>query len=70
RLGPADDDQCRRFINLVDEFYDRRVKLVIAAEAPPHELYTGTRLSFEFDRTISRLHEMQSHEYLAAEHRP
>ena len=70
RLGPADDDQCRRFINLVDEFYDRRVKLVIAAEAPAHELYTGTRLSFEFDRTISRLHEMQSHEYLAAEHRP
>ena len=70
RLGPADDDQCRRFINLVDEFYDRRVKLVIAAEAPAHELYTGTRLSFEFDRTVSRLHEMQSHEYLAAEHRP
>lgn len=70
RLGPTDDDQCRRFINLVDEFYDRSVKLVIAAEAPAHELYTGTRLSFEFDRTISRLHEMQSHEYLAAEHRP
>jgi len=70
RLGPADDDQCRRFINLVDEFYDRRVKLVIAAEAPAHELYTGSRLSFEFDRTVSRLREMQSHDYLAAEHRP
>lgn len=69
-LGAAQDDQCRRFINLVDEFYDRNVKLVIAAEAPATELYRGERLSFEFDRTISRLHEMQSHDYLAAEHRP
>ena len=69
-LHAAQDDQCRRFINLVDEFYDRNVKLVIAADAPAIELYRGERLSFEFDRTISRLHEMQSHEYLAAEHRP
>jgi cell division protein ZapE len=70
RLGPADDDQCRRFINLVDEFYDRNVKLVVAAEALPTDLYSGTRLSFEFERTISRLQEMQSHDYLAAPHRP
>ncbi|MEE4278833.1 MAG: cell division protein ZapE [Halieaceae bacterium] len=70
RMGPREDDQCRRLINLVDEFYDRNVKLVIAAEALPMDLYSGTRLAFEFERTISRLQEMQSHEYLAAPHRP
>lgn len=70
KMDSAKDDQCRRFINLVDEFYDRNVKLVVAAEAPAHALYSGTRLSFEFERTVSRLHEMQSHEYLALEHRP
>jgi cell division protein ZapE len=43
---------------------------VIAAEAPAPELYTGTRLAFEFQRTVSRLQEMQSHEYLSLEHRP
>lgn len=69
-LGANQEDQARRFVNLVDEFYDRHVKLVIAAEAPAAELYRGTRLVFEFDRTISRLYEMQSHEYLALEHRP
>ncbi len=64
------DDQARRFINLVDEFYDRNVKLIISAEAGISELYLGGNLSFEFDRTVSRLLEMQSHEYLAREHRP
>jgi len=70
RMDARHDDQCRRFINLVDEFYDRNVKLVIAAETAAVDLYTGSRLSFEFDRTVSRLHEMQSHDYLAAQHRP
>jgi cell division protein ZapE len=69
-LDASRDDQCRRFINLVDEFYDRHVKLVIAAAAPPEALYSGTRLAFEFQRTVSRLREMQSAEYLALEHRP
>jgi len=64
------DDQARRFINLVDEFYDRNVKLVLAAAVPLGELYRGQRLQFEFERTKSRLLEMQSHEYLAREHRP
>lgn len=64
------DDAARRFINLVDEFYDRCVKLIISADAPIHELYQGKRLAFEFQRTQSRLLEMQSHEYLAREHRP
>ena len=64
------DDQARRFINLVDEFYDRNVKLVLAAAKPLLELYSGGRLEFEFQRTISRLQEMQSFEYLAREHKP
>ena len=54
------DDRTRRFINLIDVFYDRKVKLVVSAENPPDEIYTGTRLSFEFRRTVSRLKEMQS----------
>lgn len=64
------DDQARRFVNMVDEFYDRNVKLVLAAQKPLLELYQGGQLEFEFQRTISRLQEMQSHDYLAREHRP
>lgn len=67
---PELDDQARRFINLVDEFYDRNVKLVLAAAKPLAELYGGGRLAFDFQRTVSRLQEMQSYEYLAREHRP
>src|SRR5690606_20005629 len=63
------ENQARRFIALVDEFYDRRVKLILSAEAPIAELYRGEKLSHEFERTRSRLMEMQSHEYLAAAHR-
>ncbi len=69
-LGRAKDDQARRFVNLVDEFYDRQVKLVISAELPLAELYSTGKLDFEFQRTVSRLLEMQSHEYLARPHRP
>ena len=64
------DDQVRRFINMIDEFYDRNVKVIISADAPIHELYSGGRLNFEFERTESRLLEMQSHEYLEAAHKP
>ncbi len=62
------DDQARRFISLVDEFYDRRVKLILSAAVDVHALYTGNRLTFEFERTISRLIEMQSTAYLALPH--
>ena len=69
-LGRANDDQARRFVNLVDEFYDRHVKLVLSADKPLAELYSDGKLNFEFQRTVSRLLEMQSHEYLGMEHRP
>ena len=62
------DDQARRFIALVDEFYDRRVKLIISSAVAAKNLYGGKRLTFEFERTISRLIEMQSTEYLALPH--
>lgn len=64
------ENQARRFINLVDEFYDRHVKLVISAAKPINELYSGKRVVFEFDRTMSRLLEMQSHDYLGLAHLP
>ena len=63
------ENAARRFISLVDEFYDHGVKLIISAAAPITDLYQGERLRFEFERTESRLLEMQSHEYLAGSHR-
>lgn len=63
------DDSARRFINLVDEFYDRNVKLLLTAEAKVERLYQEGKLSFEFQRTVSRLLEMQSEEYLEAAHK-
>jgi cell division protein ZapE len=69
RMGVATDDIARRFINLIDEFYDRGVKLIITAEVPIEDIYGSGRLEFEFARTRSRLLEMQSHEYLARPHR-
>ncbi len=69
RFDEQREDQARRFISLVDEFYDRNVKLIVSAEAGIPDLYRGQRLSFEFRRTESRLQEMQSHDYLSREHK-
>ncbi|MGF1804994.1 cell division protein ZapE, partial [Aliivibrio sifiae] len=62
------DDAARRFIAMIDEFYERNVKLIISAEADLSSIYEKGRLTFEFKRCQSRLVEMQSHEYLAKEH--
>jgi cell division protein ZapE len=70
RLDATQENQARRFIALVDEFYDRGVKLLLSAHASPAELYAGERLRFEFARTQSRLAEMQTKEYLARPHKP
>jgi cell division protein ZapE len=68
KLETKDDSAARRFISLVDEFYERNVKLMITAEVEMEDIYTGKQLAFEFKRTFSRLQEMQSHDYLAKEH--
>jgi cell division protein ZapE len=68
RFSSRDEDAARRFISLVDEFYDRNVKLILSADADIEDLYAGERLRFEFERTKSRLLEMQSHEYLGRTH--
>ncbi len=69
-LTVADENEARRFITLIDELYDRNVKVVIAADAPLEQLYRGDRLVFEFERTKSRLTEMRTLEYLRQPHRP
>jgi cell division protein ZapE len=66
----ADEDAARRFIMLIDEFYDRGVKIVVSAAAAPPALYRGDRLHLEFQRATSRLIEMQTQHYLAGRHRP
>ncbi len=70
RMDESNADAARRFINLVDEFYDHNVKLLVSATVPINGLYTGKRLAFEFQRTASRLTEMQSNAYLARPHLP
>jgi len=67
-LGASQDDAARRLIALVDALYDQGVKLIISAAGAPTQLYQGERLGFEFRRTVSRLIEMQSEEYLARAH--
>lgn len=70
RFSSHNEDPARRFVHLIDEFYDRHVNLLLSAEADPLGLYQGNKLEREFERTSSRLIEMQSMDYLALEHRP
>ena len=69
-MTPLMESEARRFIALVDEFYERHVKLVVSAAVPLYEIYQGERLKFEFQRCLSRLQEMQSEEYLKRQHMP
>lgn len=70
RFGVNDRDKRRRFTWLVDEFYDRRVKLILSAEAGLQEVYAGVARDTETERTLSRLIEMQTHQYLGEAHLP
>jgi len=70
RFTETDENAARRFIAAIDEFYDRGVKIVVSAQAPPAELYRGERLELEFRRAASRLVEMQTQHYLACQHHP
>lgn len=67
-MSDAHDEQAKRFIDLVDEFYDRRVNLILTAASAPDGLYLGRRLRRAFQRTRSRLQEMCSHDYLSSPH--
>ena len=69
RMSPKNSDAARRFTWLVDVFYDDRVNLIISAAAEPEQLFTEGEHAAEFQRTVSRLHEMQSVEYLQTERR-
>jgi cell division protein ZapE len=68
-FSAVNENSARRFIMLIDEFYDRCVNIVVSAAAQPTELYKGQKLQFEFQRAASRLIEMQTQAYLAGQHR-
>lgn len=68
RLGPQNRNEAKRFVTLIDALYEHKATLVCSAAAPPEELYPSGDGAFEFQRTVSRLIEMQSEEYLAREH--
>ncbi|MEQ1929989.1 MAG: cell division protein ZapE [Parvularculaceae bacterium] len=68
RMGPAERNEARRFVTLIDALYEAKTKLICSADAAPFDLYPAGDGAFEFARTASRLIEMRSAKYLAAEH--
>ena len=68
KLGPDKRNEAKRFVTLIDALYESKVNLICSAEAPPEELYTEGDGAFEFERTVSRLMEMQSEEYMEIPH--
>jgi len=68
KMGPDSQDKASRFVTMIDTFYEKKVKFMCSAAAPPDKLYVEGDGTFEFQRTVSRLMEMQSPEYLALEH--
>jgi len=70
RLTPDKRNEAKRFVTLIDALYERSVKLICTAAAAPHELYPAGDGAFEFERTASRLVEMQTPEYLGRSHKP
>ncbi|WP_395713440.1 AFG1/ZapE family ATPase [Reyranella sp.] len=67
-MGPDSQDKAARFVTMIDSFYERKVKFVCSAATAPARLYMAGDGAFEFQRTVSRLMEMQSPEYLALPH--
>ncbi len=70
KLPESKRNEAKRFMTLIDALYEHKVNLVMAADASPHDLYREGAHAFEFERTTSRLMEMQSEEYMGAPHRP
>jgi cell division protein ZapE len=68
KLGPENRNEAARFVTLIDALYEQKVKLLVAADAEPAELYQAGDGRFEFERTVSRLMEMRSDDYLAEGH--
>jgi cell division protein ZapE len=68
RMGPDSQDKAVRFVTMIDEFYEKKVKFICSAATAPSGLYLEGDGAFEFQRTVSRLMEMQSPEYLALDH--
>ena len=69
RMSASMSSEARRFTWLIDVFYDHKIKLIMSAQVAPEELYTEGTLSNEFNRTVSRIIEMQSQEYMDSQAR-
>jgi cell division protein ZapE len=69
KLGPNNRDAAKRFVTMIDALYEAKTNLVCSAETPPHKIYTKGDGAFEFERTVSRLMEMQADGYIATPHR-